>query len=60
MKAHCTKCNTETNHKHECDTAHGIPESYMPGSERFTCTECNYITFKSSDTEKRFKFFMEK
>jgi hypothetical protein len=53
MQHHCLGCNTTTYHWHLHDTAHGIPETHMAGSERFQCKECKRTTFASLPTPAR-------
>lgn len=46
MKIWCENCDEETDHKHLHDTAHGIPETHMAGSERYECSACGRAIFK--------------
>lgn len=59
MKAHCRRCNADTEHRHAHDTAHGIPETHMDGSEYFECRDCGLKTF-AGDGEGDFTFILDK
>lgn len=59
MRHHCLTCNTETYHWHLHDTAHGIPETHIAGSERFTCKACNRSTFANSPDADTFTFVLD-
>jgi hypothetical protein len=38
----CPNCQRTTEHRHLHDTAHGIPETHLDGSERYECAVCGY------------------
>jgi hypothetical protein len=59
MKHHCLGCNTTTYHWHLHDTAHGIPETHMAGSERFQCKECKLVTWAHSNDADLFTFVLD-
>jgi len=59
MQHHCLKCETVTEHWHLHDTAHGIPDTHMAGSERFTCKVCKRSTFAHSPDAGTFKFVLD-
>lgn len=44
-RIHCTSCNAVTPHRHLHDTAWGIPNTHMAGSERYECIECGHAIF---------------
>lgn len=56
---HCLACGTSTWHHHLHDTAHGIMETHMAGSERFECTVCHRSTFAHSDGADTFRFVLD-
>lgn len=55
----CPKCDKETKHKHVHDTAHGIPETHMVGTECYVCGECGYRMRKAEAEKQGLKFFLE-
>jgi uncharacterized protein with PIN domain len=56
---HCPTCNTITKHWHLHETAHGIPETHMAGSERFVCKPCGRTTFAHSDGAEALPFVLD-
>jgi len=38
----CPNCQRTTEHRHLHDTAYGMPETHMDGSERYECAECGH------------------
>lgn len=54
----CDNCQTETDHLHLHDTAHGIVGTHMAGSERFECAECGRVTFYWQN-DGRFTFVLD-
>lgn len=59
MRHHCLTCDAETYHWHLHDTAHGIPETHMAGSERFVCKPCKRTTFAHSPDADTFTFVLD-
>lgn len=59
MRHHCLTCNTTTRHRHLHDTAHGIPETHMSGSERFECRDCGRTTFAHQPGAEAFPFVLD-
>jgi hypothetical protein len=59
VRHHCLGCNTITYHWHLHDTAHGIPETHLAGSERFQCKECKRTTFAHSPDADLFTFVLD-
>lgn len=57
--AKCLRCGYTCEHKHMHDTAHGIPETHMAGSERFVCTQCGHTTFYYSPGAEKFRFELD-
>jgi hypothetical protein len=61
MKAKCRFCDKETEHDHLHDTAHGIADTHMAGSERFTCRVCERSTYADQCVgDYRFKFVLDR
>ena len=56
---HCRTCNAVTRHWHLHDTAHGIRETHMAGSERFQCHPCGRTTFAHSEGAEAFPFVLD-
>jgi len=46
----CDRCGKITLHNHLHDTAHGIAETHMVGTERFRCADCGYEIYANSQT----------
>lgn len=57
--AHCPGCEQITAHQHLHDTAHGIAETHMVGSERFECTACGHVTTAGDPAAGRFNFTLD-
>ena len=55
----CRTCNELTAHNHIHDTAHGIPETHMVGTERFTCKQCGLTTYASDEGASNFVFTLD-
>jgi uncharacterized protein with PIN domain len=55
----CPRCEYTCEFKHMHDTAHGIPETHMSGSERFECTQCGHMIFLHSDGASKFNFILD-
>ena len=47
----CPNCKKEVNFEHQMDEAHGIPGTYMAGSECFQCPKC-HKSFHKAEGEK--------
>jgi hypothetical protein len=54
----CKACGKITDHRHMHDTAHGIPETHMQGTERFICDVCGFVTFSGDDSN--FPFMLDR
>ncbi len=52
----CPKCQTETEHEHLHNAAHGIPGTHMAGSERYECIKCGYVMRKEEAEAQNLKF----
>ncbi|MBR1150133.1 hypothetical protein [Bradyrhizobium sp. JYMT SZCCT0428] len=59
MQHHCLTCAATTYHWHLHDTAHGIPETHMAGSERFVCKPCKRTTFAIDAGSVAFPFVLD-
>ena len=59
MQHHCLSCEKVTYHWHLHDTAHGIPETHMAGSERFQCRPCGRTTFSFDEGAEAFPFVLD-
>jgi uncharacterized protein with PIN domain len=55
----CPKCREEVDFKHLHDTAHGIPETHMQGSERYVCPECQHTIWKNEGEKLGLKFILD-
>jgi len=55
----CPKCEKETEHVHEHDCAHGIPDTHMSGSERYRCRVCGYTMRKVEGEKQGLKFILD-
>jgi hypothetical protein len=44
--AFCSQCKRITPHRHIHDTAHGIAETHMTGTERYECVYCRWSIHK--------------
>lgn len=57
----CETCNDTTEHRHMHDTAHGLEQTHMAGTERFQCTECNHSVYKAEGARRGFadKFILD-
>jgi DNA-directed RNA polymerase subunit M/transcription elongation factor TFIIS len=55
----CVNCNTMTMHTHKHDTAHGIPETHMAGTERFECDTCGYSIHKNDPEARPLRFVLD-
>lgn len=53
---HCLGCGRRTPHTHWHDTAHGLRQTHMVGSERFVCEACGRATFACSPDAGTFRF----
>ena len=60
--AYCPQCMQKTPHHHLHDCAHGIPETYMPGTERYECTFCHTAIHKDDRGElnRRLRFMLDR
>lgn len=56
---HCDGCTNVTRHRHLHDTAHGIAETHMAGTERFVCVLCQRTTFATSPNAYKFEFVLD-
>lgn len=57
----CPSCKASVerfNHMH--DTAHGIAETHMAGSERFECPECDHILTRGEARERGLTYVLDK
>ncbi|MFH1193967.1 MAG: hypothetical protein V1661_03150 [bacterium] len=45
----CKNCRKETVYTYCFDTAYGMPETYMKGSERYECSECGKGIYSSGN-----------
>lgn len=59
-KSECPKCREYVRFEHMCDTAYGMPETYMAGSERFVCSNCKYRLSRQEANQLGLKFILEK
>ena len=55
----CPKCKKETEHRHMHDTAHGISETHMVGSERYECRICGYNMYKKEGEKQGLKYILD-
>jgi len=55
----CRRCQEKTDHYHTHDTAHGIPETHIQGSERFVCKKCGLFTSAQNNQEGEFEFVLD-
>ena len=55
----CPKCKKETEHRHMHDTAHGISETHMVGSERYECRICGYSMYKKEGEKQGLKYILD-
>jgi hypothetical protein len=55
----CTGCGNVTLHAHLHNTAHGIAETHMAGSERFICMDCSHHTWAWDADANRFPFVLD-
>jgi hypothetical protein len=53
---YCLMCEDLTPHEHWHDTAHGIAETHMVGSERFVCKQCGRTTHRNDEGWNHFKW----
>jgi uncharacterized protein with PIN domain len=53
----CPKCGGEMKHLH--DSAHGIPETHMAGSERYECAKCDKKIYKVEGEKLGLKFICD-
>lgn len=58
-KIFCIICKKNTPHKHLHNTAHGISETHMAGSERYECQMCRHSIFKNNPEAKGLKFMLD-
>lgn len=58
-KVMCERCKQVTEHKHLHNTAHGIPETHMAGSERYECVVCGHPVFKDQAQGLDLKFVLD-
>jgi hypothetical protein len=56
---YCRRCEDLTEHDHAHDCAHGIPETHMSGTERFTCKACGLTTHASDEGACHFTFVLD-
>jgi hypothetical protein len=59
MDHHCLSCKAVTSHWHLHDTAHGIPETHVTGSEHFRCQPCGRLTFAHDAGAEAFPFALD-
>ena len=59
MIAKCDACGNTTEHSHLHDTAHGIAETHMAGSERFVCSTCGHVVYSGRTGCERFTFVLD-
>lgn len=59
LQLFCSHCQEETEHKHLYDAAHGIPEAYMAGSERYTCARCGNSLYKEEGAKLGLAYSLE-
>lgn len=59
MSRHCLTCGTATPHRHIHDTAHGLLNTHMSGSERFICDGCGRITHAHDEGAEAFPFVFD-
>ncbi len=55
----CTICKVMTEHEHLHNTAHGISDTHMSGSERFVCVGCGHTVFHNTKGAKAFPFILD-
>ena len=55
----CDGCGNITLHNHLHDTAHGIAETHMVGSERFRCADCGHETYANTTVAEKFPFVLD-
>lgn len=56
----CDRCARMRPHKHMHDTAHGLEQTHMQGSERFVCVGCGRTTYANDTGAERFPFILDK
>jgi hypothetical protein len=59
MLIFCNRCQRETEHTHMHDTAHGIPETHMDGSERYECSICENGIYPTEGKERGLTFVLD-
>lgn len=59
MAIYCETCDDYTPHRHLHDTAHGIPETHMAGTERYQCTRCGNSIHASEGKLKGLRFLYD-
>jgi hypothetical protein len=60
FRPYCVNCEDLTDHVHEHDCAHGIPETHMAGSERFICKQCGLVTHAWDEAACHFVFELDR
>lgn len=55
----CPKCEKETERRHMHDSAYGIAETHMAGSERYECVECGYHMKKEEAEKQGLEFILD-
>lgn len=59
ITADCPHCEKKTEFNHVHNTAHGIPETHMAGSERFICKECKHPFYKHEGEKLGFRYVLD-
>lgn len=60
MKAPCLRCGLKTAHRHMHDTAYGLSDTHMSGSERYECVECGNQVFAGNPGAGSFSFVLDR
>lgn len=55
----CPKCS-RNKFKHLHDTAYGMQETHLSGTERFECENCGYSIYSREGIKMGFTFFCDK
>ncbi len=53
----CPNCEKEAEFQHLIREAHGIPGTYMAGSERYKCPNCSKSFYRSEGEKYGFVYY---
>ena len=59
QSAYCDRCEADTPHCHVHDTAYGIADTHMGGTERYLCTTCGNVIFRDEGERKGLEFVFD-